>query len=72
MTALLALLTNPKHILIWLAVLREAVQLARLVGPEKARDTIQKECSNCSINSRGSDGKRSRNKRSNRSSGGLV
>lgn len=52
-TMLPALLISPQTWLLWLAVIREAVQLARLLGPEKARDTIRRECSNCIANQGG-------------------
>jgi hypothetical protein len=44
---LVTLLLNPKSILLWLAVAREAIRLAQLIGAEKALDTIKDECSNC-------------------------
>lgn len=47
------LLLNPKTWLLWLAVAREAIRLIQLVGAEKARDTISKECTNCKANLKG-------------------
>lgn len=48
-SVLIGLVTNPKTVLLWLAVLREAIRLAKMIGPEKARDTLRAECSNCLI-----------------------
>lgn len=40
----LALLINPKTWLLWLSVVHEAVKLARLLGAEKTRDSLRKQC----------------------------
>lgn len=57
----LLLLLSPKTVLLWLAVIREAVVLARLLGPEKARDSLREQCSNCSVNQPKGDQHGSRN-----------
>jgi uncharacterized protein YcfJ len=42
-------LLSLKNILMFLQVLKAAYELAKVVGPKNARDTIRDQCSNCIV-----------------------
>lgn len=50
MAGIIAWLLNPKNWIVLIAIIRELIQLIKLAGAEKARDTLKEQCRQCEVN----------------------